>query len=178
MGFERMGVDMAAERFLAIWNGREVEVDVAKEGERLRVHFDDETHDLDLRHLGDGTLSVLVDGESYEVVLEQKDEKVTAGLRGRSYRFEVLDERRARMRVGRAKLGGEGPQVVLSPMPGRVVRINVKVGERVAAGQAVAVVEAMKMENELRAARDGEVREVIAAVGKAVEAGEKLLVIV
>ncbi len=168
---------MSAERFLAVWNGREVAVDVSRVGAQLRVSFEEESHDLDLRLLGDGTLSVLVDGESYEVVLEQKDDKVIAGIRGRRYEFDVLDERRARMRVGRAKLGGEGPQVVLSPMPGRVVRIAVKVGDRVTAGQAVAVVEAMKMENELRAVRDGQVGEVIATVGKAVEAGEKLLII-
>jgi biotin carboxyl carrier protein len=168
---------MATERFIAVWNGREVSVDVARFASRLRVSFDNEVHDLDLRRLGDGTYSVLVDGESYEVELEQKDERVDVGLRGRRYTFEVLDERRARMRLGRARLGGDGPQVVLSPMPGRVVRIDVKAGERVAAGQPVAVVEAMKMENELRAAREGVVREVTTAPGKAVEAGEKLLVI-
>jgi biotin carboxyl carrier protein len=163
--------------FVAIWGGREVEVEVSQDGARLRVAFDDETHALDLRHLGDGSLSVLVDGESYEVDVEEKGDKVAVGIRGRSYGFEVLDERRARMRVGRAKLGTDGPQVVLSPMPGRVVRVPVKVGDRVKAGQPVAVVEAMKMENELSAVRDGDVREVLVAAGKTVDAGEKLVVI-
>ena len=64
-----------------------------------------------------------------------------------------------------------------SPMPGRVVKILVKVGDRVAAGQAAVVVEAMKMENELRAGRAGTVKELRCAEGAAVEAGQDLVVI-
>jgi biotin carboxyl carrier protein len=70
-----------------------------------------------------------------------------------------------------------GPVSVRSPMPGRIVKILVRAGERIAAGHAVVVVEAMKMENELRAPRAGTVREVRCAEGTAVEAGQDLVVI-
>jgi len=70
-----------------------------------------------------------------------------------------------------------GPAAVRSPMPGRVVKILARVGERIAAGQAVVVVEAMKMENELRAPRAGTVREIRCAEGAAVEAGQDLIVV-
>jgi biotin carboxyl carrier protein len=70
-----------------------------------------------------------------------------------------------------------GPALVKSPMPGRVVKILVRAGERVAAGHAVVVVEAMKMENELRAPRAGVVREIRCAEGAAVEAGQDLVVV-
>ena len=70
-----------------------------------------------------------------------------------------------------------GPVTVKSPMPGRVVKILVRAGERVPAGQALVVVEAMKMENELRAPRAGTVREIRAAEGAAVEAGQDLVVL-
>jgi biotin carboxyl carrier protein len=70
-----------------------------------------------------------------------------------------------------------GPSTVKSPMPGRVVKIVVRVGERVAVGQAVVVVEAMKMENELRATRAGTVRELRCTEGAAVEAGQDLVVV-
>jgi biotin carboxyl carrier protein len=70
-----------------------------------------------------------------------------------------------------------GPSTVKSPMPGRIVKILVRAGERVAAGQAVVVVEAMKMENELRATRAGTVRELRCAEGAAVEAGQDLVVV-
>jgi glutaconyl-CoA/methylmalonyl-CoA decarboxylase subunit gamma len=70
-----------------------------------------------------------------------------------------------------------GPSTVKSPMPGRVVKILARAGERVAAGQAVVVVEAMKMENELRAPRAGTVRELRCTEGAAVEAGQDLVIV-
>jgi biotin carboxyl carrier protein len=70
-----------------------------------------------------------------------------------------------------------GPSTVKSPMPGRVVKILVRVGDRVTIGQAVVVIEAMKMENELRATRAGTVRELRCAEGAAVEAGQDLVVV-
>jgi biotin carboxyl carrier protein len=70
-----------------------------------------------------------------------------------------------------------GPAAVKSPMPGRVVKILVRPGDRVPAGHAVVVVEAMKMENELRAPRAGTVREIRCAEGAAVEAGQDLVVV-
>ena len=70
-----------------------------------------------------------------------------------------------------------GPQRVVAPMPGKVVRVLVKPGDDVKARQGLVVVEAMKMENELRAARDGRVRDVAVAEGQSVDAGAVLLVV-
>ena len=72
---------------------------------------------------------------------------------------------------------GAGPQRVVSPMPGKIVRVLVKAGDHVTAKQGLVVVEAMKMENELRAARDGRVRELSVAEGQSVDAGTVLLVV-
>jgi len=88
----------------------------------------------------------------------------------------VVDGRRFE-RAGPAEAGGHGEQRVKAPMPGRVVRVLVKVGDTVAARQGLVVVEAMKMENELTVARGGRVKEVTVAEGASVEAG-RLLVIV
>jgi glutaconyl-CoA/methylmalonyl-CoA decarboxylase subunit gamma len=87
---------------------------------------------------------------------------------------EVSDGRRGPT-VAPAIAGGAAPPVTIrSPIPGRVVKVMVKAGDRVSAGQTVVVVEAMKMENELRAPRAGEVQEVRCAEGAAVEAGQDL----
>ncbi|HXG88094.1 MAG TPA: biotin/lipoyl-containing protein [Vicinamibacterales bacterium] len=72
---------------------------------------------------------------------------------------------------------GTGPQRILAPMPGKVVRILVKPGDQVQTRQGLIVVEAMKMENELRAARDGRVREVFVVEGQSVESGTPLVVV-
>ena len=72
---------------------------------------------------------------------------------------------------------GKGPQSIVAPMPGKVVKLLVKRGDRVAARQAVVVVEAMKMENELRSPKAGTVAEIKTAEGASVEAGTALIVI-
>ena len=88
----------------------------------------------------------------------------------------------ARLRTGgrepaKASAGPRGAGRVIAPMPGKVVKVLVTVGQQVTARQGVAVVEAMKMENELRAGRDGTVREILVAEGASVDAGAPLVVI-
>jgi biotin carboxyl carrier protein len=78
---------------------------------------------------------------------------------------------------GVAGAQGSGPQRLVAPMPGKVVRVLVAPGDEVKARQGLVVVEAMKMENELRAAREGRVREVLVKEGQSVEAGAALVVI-
>jgi len=72
---------------------------------------------------------------------------------------------------------GNGPQRVTAPMPGKIVRLLVKAGDTVAARQGLVVIEAMKMENELRASRPGRVRDVSVSEGQSVDAGALLLVV-
>ncbi|MGZ3443898.1 MAG: biotin/lipoyl-containing protein, partial [Polyangia bacterium] len=87
-----------------------------------------------------------------------------------------------KLTTARAKVAGRaapppksGPSAILSPMPGKVVKVLVAVGEEVKAGQGVMVVEAMKMENELKAPRDGKVKAVAVKEGQPVEAGQSLV---
>lgn len=84
-------------------------------------------------------------------------------------------DRRRHGRAGDAEAGGSGEQKLNAPMPGRIVRILVKAGDEVAARQGLIVMEAMKMENELVAARAGTVTEIAVAEGTTVEAGRLLL---
>jgi biotin carboxyl carrier protein len=89
---------------------------------------------------------------------------------------EVSDARRAKIAVpARAGADGAAPVTIRSPIPGRVVKVLVKVGDQVKAGQTLVVLEAMKMENELGAPRSGSVLEVRCVEGSAVEAGQDLV---
>src|SRR5205814_1704345 len=101
------------------------------------------------------------DGGQLEVALAGKRFRATAAAEGK------IESRR---RVEPAPGAREGRQTVVAPMPGRVVRVLVSIGDRVLAGQPIVVVEAMKMENELRSPKDGLVREVNVLAGGAVEA--------
>jgi biotin carboxyl carrier protein len=88
----------------------------------------------------------------------------------------VVEGRRARRR-GTGEATGTGEQRILAPMPGRVVRLLVKPGDEVGARQGLVVVEAMKMENELTAARAGRVKEIGVAEGQSVQAGQLLVIV-
>jgi acetyl/propionyl-CoA carboxylase alpha subunit len=102
--------------------------------------------------------------------------RYTLWLDGFRYEVEALDERaRAIRELAGASAGPSGPAPLVAPMPGMIVRVTVQVGDTVAAGQGLVVMEAMKMENELRATAAGTVKAVLAQPGTAVEKGAILL---
>jgi biotin carboxyl carrier protein len=154
---------------------RTIEID-EKEG-ALRILLDGVAHQVDAVTLQDDSVSLLVDGRSYSLEFEQRGERLRVLVRGSVFDVELLDERRLRMRTAAAPLSDSGPQIVVAPMPGKVVRVLVRPGDEVQEGQGLLVVEAMKMENELRAVRPGRVLEVSVVEGTAVEAGARLCVV-
>jgi len=102
--------------------------------------------------------------------------RYTLWLDGFRYEVEALDERsRAIRELAGAAAGPSGPAPLVAPMPGMIVRVAVQVGDVVQAGQGLVVMEAMKMENELRAGAAGTVKAVLAQPGVAVEKGAVLL---
>ena len=114
----------------------------------------------------------------HRVVVERREGRGRYSLWVDGYRFEVeaLDERTRTIRdMSAANSAPVGPAPVLAPMPGLIVRVNVSPGDQVEAGQGVIVMEAMKMENELRATSSGKVRSVEVSPGTAVEKGTLLV---
>lgn len=123
-----------------------------------------------------GWWSLLLDGRSYEVALDDQPPGSTVYVNGVAIAVSRQTHRFGRRRD--VDGGTDGPRRVVSPMPGRVVRLLVKPGDQVAARQGLVVVEAMKMENELRAPVAGTVSEVRVAEGAPVDANAVLIVIV
>lgn len=114
----------------------------------------------------------------YRVVAQKRQGRGRYTLWVDGYRFETeaLDERTRAIRdLSAASAGPVGPAPILAPMPGMIVRVSVRAGDKVEAGQGVVVMEAMKMENELRATAAGTVRSVEVAAGTAVEKGALLV---
>lgn len=126
----------------------------------------------DARVLEPGVISLMVEGRQYRCVLDGDAVLVD----GRRYPFEVDDPRSL---AGRRRAGGgaAGPRPVKSPMPGRVVRVLVTVGDEVVEHQGVVVIEAMKMQNELKAPKAGRVASIAVEVGETVGSGDVLAVI-
>ncbi len=121
---------------------------------------------------------VAVDGVQHQLVARREGPKGHYVLWIDGWRFEVdaLNERAQAIRdLSAAAAGASGPAPVVAPMPGLIVRLHVQVGDTVTAGQPMVVMEAMKMENELRAPAAGVVKAVLAQPGKAVEKGTVLV---
>jgi biotin carboxyl carrier protein len=121
-------------------------------------------------------LSLVLGGRSYEI----KRQTTPAGTRiiigDAVFEVEVSDPRSFRQRKRRAG-SEEGPQKITSPMPGKVVRVLAPEGAEVEAGQGVIVIEAMKMQNELKSPKKGKVQKIVAQQGAAVNAGDVLAIV-
>ena len=168
----RLHVEVAGER-------RVVTVEpVGLDGSRFTVSWDDTTYDVDVSRLRSGALSLIVPSAghaSHEVTChETAPGELALGVGGRHIRARVTDGRRPRT-VAAVQAGGD--HAVVAPMPGRVVRVLVESGDTLQAGQGLAVVEAMKMENEVASPVAGVVGAVRASVGDSVEAGAVLVVV-
>jgi biotin carboxyl carrier protein len=144
------------------------------------VKIDDRAVTVDVVEMDQGGLSLIVEGRSYSVDFDRRGEKLALVL-GRSDQrtmpYTLTDERQVASAGASSRRGNEGPLKVAAPMPGKVVRVLVKAGEQVKADQGLLVVEAMKMENELRAPRAGLISEVLVREGAAVEGGATLCVL-
>lgn len=132
---------------------------------------------------GRDVLSVLVNGEAYEILREtvsvadaESGISTNIVIAGRRYAAELRDPRALRSRRARGAQA-EGPKKILSPMPGKVVRLLAAEGDEVAQGAGVLVIEAMKMQNELKSPKQGKVAKLAVSVGAAVNAGDVLAVI-
>jgi len=128
-----------------------------------------------VREVEPNVYSVVLDGESFEIRLLPSPDGWIAEIDGRRFPVEVRDPRNSSRR---SKAGlGSGRQNITAPMPGRVIRVLVNEGDQVEAGQGLVVVEAMKMQNEMKASRPGRVVSVLAQPGNTIGAGDTLVVL-
>lgn len=122
----------------------------------------------DVREAGPGVYSVIVEGRQYEVHVT--DAGITVA--GETLQYEIEDPRQWKRSGGAG--GGAGRASIVAPMPGKVVRILVALGDEVTAGQGIVVVEAMKMQNEMKSPRDGRVTAIGVRENDSVTAGTVL----
>ena len=125
---------------------------------------------------GEGILSLLLDGKSYELKQDITTASRYVSLSGQRYEVEVRDPRSLRNRR-KAADAEHGPRKVVASMPGKVVRVLKPEGSAVEAGQGLMVVEAMKMQNELKSPKKGTVKKIYVPEGAAVNAGDALAMV-
>ena len=150
---------------------RIAEFDLAK----MHASIDGRKIDADIAPVSSAMYSILLDGRSFEVSIEKAGDGWLVRTAGREFHLEIVDPRSWRSSHG----GGmelEGRQQIVAPMPGKIVRVLAATGQKVEVGQGLLVIEAMKMQNEVRSPKSGTV-ERVAEEGQTVNAGEILAVV-
>ncbi|HUQ49300.1 MAG TPA: biotin/lipoyl-containing protein [Terriglobales bacterium] len=142
----------------------------------VSYRVDGKAFDGDIASPVAGVLSILLAGNSYEAVRDLHAGQSSVVVAGQRFEVEVSDPRSLQARKVKAG-ASDGPKKITAPMPGKVVRIIVPEGGSVEAGQGVIVIEAMKMQNELKSPKKGVVRKLLSAEGDTVTAGQALAVI-
>lgn len=159
--------------------GEEHQISIQQSDSKIAAEIDGRKYRLELRDLGEGDY-LLIDGHTIynchvvDAVNQPGDLEVT--LRGTSYKLKLIDPKRLRSaQSGTAH--HKGAAEIVAPMPGKVVRVLVQSGVEVEAGAGILVVEAMKMQNEMKAPKAGKVVSINAVVGATVNAGDVLAVV-
>ncbi|HJU53276.1 MAG TPA: biotin/lipoyl-containing protein [Pyrinomonadaceae bacterium] len=160
--------------------GERHELEIKQEGSRVTAEIDGRVYELEARTPQPGVYLLMAGGRVYECRVEHTDTRREAGAEvtiGRhAYTVTLADPKRLR---GAQTAGGHAPGTseIVAPMPGKVVRVLVEAGTEVEAGAGVVVVEAMKMQNEMKSPKAGKVTSVNVREGATVNAGDVLVVI-
>ena len=163
-------------------SGKEHEVSLSIADGAVEVVLDDRHYDLQLRESASGEYLLINGTNVYKCRVSRRSGSLAAGqsfavaVRGRNYKIAVVDPRR--LRSGQSAGAHQaGAAEIVSPMPGKIVRVLVQEGDKVEADAGIIVVEAMKMQNEMKAPKTGTVVSINAEEGATVNAGDVLAVV-
>ena len=164
-------------KYVATIGDESHEVDVSGGEGRYRVVMGDITWEIDARLTAAGIYSLLIGGVSYVADVLDRDGVCVVEVSGERYEITVEEQTRHIIRTRGGAGAGAGSRTLTAPLPGKISRVAVRPGDSVQAGDTLLVIEAMKMENEFKAAMAGTVAEVRVQPGQAVNAGDVLIVL-
>jgi biotin carboxyl carrier protein len=159
-----------------IVGGKPHRLELEKAAAGWECRLDGQTVHIDALIPRRDVLSLLIDGRAYEIKREQTATDLHMWVGSRRFAVELHDPRSLRSR--QKAVGDEkGPKKILAPMPGRVVRLLVAENAEVEVGQGIVVVEAMKMQNEIKSPKKGVVKKISTTPGAAVNPGDVLAIV-
>ena len=150
---------------------------VSRENNQVQIKVDDKLYELDIIKVEDGMYSLLLEGKSYNLEILEKDGARTYDVCNldKSYILEIIDAETRYLMSRLANEAEDGGNTISSPMPGKIVKIPVKAGQKIKNGQTVIIVSAMKMESEYKAGKDGMIKEVLVKEGDTIEGHQALI---
>jgi len=163
-------------RLKAVIDDRELDLNVQIDGGRVRAEIDGRVYDLELREPEPGCCLLFRDAEVHECRVTKTHEGFEVGLHGVNHAIGIVDPKR--LRSGQeSDRHHHGLAEITAPMPGKIVRVHIETGAAVEKGTGIVVVEAMKMQNEMRSPRAGVVVSINVKPGDTVNAGDVLAVV-
>jgi biotin carboxyl carrier protein len=160
-------------KYLAELQGEKIEVELKTEGDKIFAKVADREYELESSEVEKGVYLFKHNNEIYELYVDQNG---SVSIKNHCFDIKIIDSKRLRD-FDKGGLAAEGTVEIKTAMPGKVVRVLAKQGDHVKNGQGVIVVEAMKMQNEMKSPKDGVVKEIRFSEGDTVNAGEVLAVI-
>ncbi len=160
-------------------NGRTALVELLqREGNHVKIRVDEEILELDLARVGNGVYSALLNDKSYNIEMVNTNSKrhYTVSTFYNTYNVEIIDPQTKYLKSREGAIDEAGGDSIVSPMPGRVIKILVKEKEQVQAGQTVMTISAMKMESEFKAPRDAVVKKINVNEGDVVDGNQVMIV--
>jgi biotin carboxyl carrier protein len=163
-------------KYYATIDDQTFEIEINQQG---KLYIDGECEAVNFQSIGGSSVySLLLGNVSYEALVEARDDCYEVLLQGTLYRIRVQDERMRRLaRAARGFAPPSGEIAIRAPMPGTITAVPVSVGQAIAEGEVLVILESMKMENELKAPRAGVVSQVRVQDGQNVEQNEPLVAI-
>ena len=161
-------------------NDRIAEVNILEaDGSTLKVDVDGRIYELDYAKIGVGTYSFLLGGKTIELEVIKTKQSKFYEVKHHCFNFdaEVVDAESKYKKHRKQSEIDDGERTISSPMPGKVISIDVQVGEKVDAGQTLIVISAMKMESEYKAKKEGVVKEILTQVGATIEGNQPLIIL-
>ena len=171
----RLELEVAV-KFEAQLDGTVIPVEVTGAGGRYHLILGSEELEVDARPTGGGGWSLLIGHASTAADVTEEEGSYVVYVEGEAYTIRIEEETRYIIRT-RGGSAGAGGQVLKAPMPGRVVLVEVAVGQAVQPGDGLVILEAMKMENEFKATVSGTVKEIRVESGQIVNPGDVLLIV-
>ncbi|HEY1660258.1 MAG TPA: biotin/lipoyl-containing protein [Candidatus Sulfotelmatobacter sp.] len=156
-------------------NGKNHRLELNRAGERWLCRLDARELEIDALLVRPHVLSLRIGNLAYEIKSERSENGLQLWIGSACFSAEVSDPRSLRSR-SRAK-EDQGPRKITASMPGKVVRLLVQAGDSIEAGMGIIVVEAMKMQNEIKSPKKGKVEKILVSPGTAVNAGDVMAII-
>ncbi len=152
---------------------------LSRDKNKIQIQVDEKTYNLDLVEVETGIYSILLNNRSYNIELVENDDPKSFTINTYEETFEAnIIDAEARYLMNRGSDNADdGDRAISSPMPGKVVKIPVKVGDEVPEGTTVVIVEAMKMQSEYKVKVDRIVKEILVKEGDAVDSNQPLIIV-